>query len=424
MVHRILLFVALGLILSSCAGSAPTAIQRDLLKAAENRADQGDMTGAARQYRGLAEAGVVQAQYRLGMAYLNGSGVDYSTEAAVQWLSLAAGSGDMVAMRELGEIHADGDSPAYDPPVAARWYAAAAERGDETSRFALAELAIKSAASSADQQLAVDSLREGARNGYVRAQLRLAEVFERGKLVNADPVEAERWYAIASNVLSLQADEGDAAAQIQLANLYLDGKGVSKNIPRAINLLQQSSSLGRLSGTIALAKLYRKGAEGLPKDPAKAVFWREQAIKRNHASSAYELGKWFMRGDGVDINPIRSKGYFEQAAQLGETRAFVYLGEISGGKFDELTNYELAADWYRRASEIGNGKAMFKLAELHERNRLDASDPVTALALYEASARNGYSRGNQRAQRVSENLNDEQRSQANEMLTQILANQI
>lgn len=418
-----ILTIGLLVLLSACSSATPTAIQGDLLAAAKNRADRGDLTGAARNYRTLAEAGVVQAQYRLGLAYLSGEGVPYSTEAAVEWLSLAAGAGDIVAMRDMADIYADEDSPVFDPPVAARWYAAAAERGDETARFALAELAIQSASSPADQQLAVDSLREGARNGYVRAQLRLADVYERGKLIAVDPVEASRWYAIAANVLGLQAAAGDTRAQIDLARLHLAGKGVRRDPARAISLLEQANRQGRLSATIALAKLYRNGAQGVPKDVSQAVYWRDQASQRNHASSAYELGKWFMRGDGVQIDPLRSRNYFQQAAHLGEERSYVYLGEILGGKFDDLTDYEQAADWYRRAGDIGDGKAQFKLAELHERGHLQVSDPARALALYEVSARNGYQRGEQRAERLRTGLDSEQRSQADDILTQFLADE-
>ena len=408
--------------LSACSSPAPTSIQGGLLSAAEERAARGDVNGAARDYRELAEAGITRAQFRLGQAYLDGKGVPYSVEAAVQWLALAAQAGDSEAMRELGGIYEDSDTPYFDLPVAARWYAAAAELGDESARFALAELAIESAQSPADQQLAVNSLKEGARNGNVRAQLRLAQIYERGKIVAADEVEAARWYAIGANVLKQQAVDGNSRAQSELAQLYLNGKGVRQNTGRAIELLEEASGAGRLSATVSLAKLYRKGARNLPVDNAKAVYWREQALDRNHASSAYELGKWFMRGSGVNANPIRSRDYFQRAAELGEDRALVYLGELHGGNFDILTDYEIAAGWYRQAGEAGDAKALFKLGELHQREKLAASDPSRALALYEASAKGGYTRGSARADRLRRELTPLEQSQADDILTQILAN--
>lgn len=423
--RRLLTSLCVAMTLAACTSPAPTEIQRGLLKDAAAKADAGDEMAAARQYRELAEAGVVQAQVRLAEAYLDGRGVDQSTDAAILWLTLAAEAGSSEAMALLGELHGDKDMAVYDPAAAARWYALAADLGDESARYALADLAISAGGTNADRRLAVESLREGALNGYVESQVRLAELYEQGGILPRDRVEAERWYNLARGALQQKAERGDTRSQMRLATLYFEGKGVAVDANRGLYWLEQASANGKMSATIKLAKLYQTGGSGVPRNMQKASEWREVAAGRNHASSAYELGKWYMRGEGnIDVDAVRSKRYFEQAASLGETRAFVYLGELHGGRSDRLLDYAEAADWYRQAGAVGDAKALFKLAELHERQLIDSPDLAMALALYEASAEGGYSRGNERAARLRGQLGPDDLVRADTLLDQVPGTEI
>jgi TPR repeat protein len=49
-----------------------------------------------------AEMGNPQAQYCLGMCYLDGTGVSYNREIAIQWLQKAAQQGLPAAKAQLG----------------------------------------------------------------------------------------------------------------------------------------------------------------------------------------------------------------------------------------------------------------------------------------------------------------------------------
>lgn len=67
---------------------------------------RGAPSGAAavEWYRPGADAGIVPAQYRLGMIYRNGAGVPRDDRTAVQWLYKAASQGHAEARREAAEI--------------------------------------------------------------------------------------------------------------------------------------------------------------------------------------------------------------------------------------------------------------------------------------------------------------------------------
>ncbi len=63
--------------------------------------DDGDFLGAAQQWRPLAQAGVVEAQYRLGRLYRFGLGVAPNVDLARTWLSAAAAQGHEKAAETL-----------------------------------------------------------------------------------------------------------------------------------------------------------------------------------------------------------------------------------------------------------------------------------------------------------------------------------
>jgi len=65
-----------------------------------------DAALALERYRRGAEAGSVKAQYRLGLLHLDGRLVAADLEQARHWLSLAAGAGDAEAARKLEALDA------------------------------------------------------------------------------------------------------------------------------------------------------------------------------------------------------------------------------------------------------------------------------------------------------------------------------
>ena len=71
-------------------GGAARADFQDGLKAAQS----GDFATALREWRPLAEQGLVEAQFNLGLMYGNGWGVPENDAKAVKWYRLAAKQGE------------------------------------------------------------------------------------------------------------------------------------------------------------------------------------------------------------------------------------------------------------------------------------------------------------------------------------------
>ena len=70
--------------------------------------ERGDYATALREWTPLAEQGVADAQYNLGVMYGNGKGVPKDYETAVKWYRLAAKQGNASAQFNLGVMYGKG----------------------------------------------------------------------------------------------------------------------------------------------------------------------------------------------------------------------------------------------------------------------------------------------------------------------------
>lgn len=147
--------------------------------------------------------GNAEAQFRLGMLYANGEGVELDHVKAAQLMLDAAKQGHANAQTTLGWLYANGYGVEQDDQRARTWYQRAAEQGD------------------------------------IKAQYTLGTIYRFGQLGAAkDGGQAVHWYLKA-------ADQGLAAAQFALGRLLMDGKLVAKDEETALQWL----SLAHLNGS-------------------------------------------------------------------------------------------------------------------------------------------------------------------------------
>jgi TPR repeat protein len=100
-------------------------------------ADEGSHKRAAAWFRRAAEAGVLDAQYCLGVALENGRGVASDLAAAFRWYQRAAELGHPMAQYNLGVALLRGNGTAPDWAAAAYWLLRAAASGSEHAGDAL-----------------------------------------------------------------------------------------------------------------------------------------------------------------------------------------------------------------------------------------------------------------------------------------------
>jgi hypothetical protein len=89
---------------------------------------RGDYATALRELRPLAEQGVAEAQYKLGVLYLTGEGVLQNHAEAAKWLRKAAEQGYAPGQYNLARLYASGWGVPQDYVQAHMWYNLAAFR--------------------------------------------------------------------------------------------------------------------------------------------------------------------------------------------------------------------------------------------------------------------------------------------------------
>ena len=90
--------------------------------------EQGDYKTARQLWLPLAEQGVSDAQFNIGVIYDSGLGLEQDTAEAVKWYRRAAEQGDAEAQTRLGLMYDNGRGVPQDNAEAMKWWRRAAEQ--------------------------------------------------------------------------------------------------------------------------------------------------------------------------------------------------------------------------------------------------------------------------------------------------------
>lgn len=105
------------------------------------------------------------------------------------------------------------------------------------------------------------------------------------------------------------AEEGDAQAQLQLAGLYRNGRGVARDDQAAIRWYRAAAEKGLAEAQFELGKVYDTGTGG-PRDPFEAVRWYRLAARQGLGRAQYNLGSMHGNGEGVPVDYAKAYMWF------------------------------------------------------------------------------------------------------------------
>lgn len=228
--------------------------------------------------RRLAEHGHREAQTTLGVAYFYGEFVKSDHNEGVRWFRHAAEQRHPTAELYLGIAYANGEGVPTDRHEAVRWLRKAAAQG---------------------QQRAADLL------------ARYRKEFEE-EPAPLDAREVER--------LRRSADEGGRDAQLALAALYEDGRGVPRDIAEALRWYRASAEAGSVKAQTYLGEVYEKG-RGIQQDDREAVRWYRRAAEQGEPRAQYSLGVLLIKGRGEERDETQGWTWIRRAAERGHPAA-------------------------------------------------------------------------------------------------------
>jgi uncharacterized protein len=269
-----------------------------------------------------ANAGDAAVQYQLGTMYNTGKGVERDPDKAFSWFQKAARQGHAGAMYNLGVAYYNGDTlggtTRQDVGLAWAWFTLASEHGEWdgereaarvkselgdalalNARYKLGVLLVRGEDIPRDVSRGLRVLEDAATAGSTEARLELGAMYEKGIGVPTDGAKAVYWFEQAS------MHDGNTAVQLHVAQIYLDGTLVPRNLDAAADICKRITfNPGGFFclGTIAesrtppnykeAAEWYHKGAQvGAIRSIAKyATFLAEgKGVKQDNGQAYYWL---------------------------------------------------------------------------------------------------------------------------------------
>ncbi|MEM1372511.1 MAG: tetratricopeptide repeat protein, partial [Pseudomonadota bacterium] len=169
---------------------------------------------AASLFESAARTGHAEANYNLGLLFLNGSGKPKNVHRAALHIGYAAEQGIAAAQYDYAGLVEQGVGVEQNAYEQARWLSKAAEQGLAAAQYEYAVMLLRGRGLKVDVPKAIVLLKDAARKGVAGAQNRLAHVYDQGVRVSPDPLQMAKW-----RFLAAEAGFDDAALDSKVAAL-------------------------------------------------------------------------------------------------------------------------------------------------------------------------------------------------------------
>lgn len=156
-------------------------------------------------------------------------------------------------------------------------------------------------------------------------------------------------------------------ATLNLAQLYQDGYGVEKNLPKARELFMRAYKSGYTDALVLCGDSYWESESGAEPDYQKALECYQQAMLRRCPYAAFRLGWLYNEGLGVEQDTVRALNYYKQAVAMSYPDALADMGTFyREGRLVEK-DYAKALEYLNKAAAKGNVKAMYEIYQMYLR---------------------------------------------------------
>jgi hypothetical protein len=177
-----------------------------------------------------------------------------------------------------------------------------------------------------------------ANEGLAASQFELAQLYDTGEKIPKEYIEAFKWYKKAS-------EQGYLDAQYQLALMYESGRGTWKSIERYIFWARKAAEGGHAPSQLLLARAYGNGV-GVREDYNIAMNWWIEAANNGNADAQNDLGWIYEKGQGVRRNRDEALRWYRMASEQGHARAsdnFERLSKFNGPTYTPKSDTYYAA---------------------------------------------------------------------------------
>lgn len=275
---------------------------------------------------------------------------------------------------------------------------------------------------------AVAYLQKAAYKGYTPSQLGLADAYYEGTLDKPDYKQAFLWYNLAAN-------SQNPTAQYRLGSMYLEGKGVEKNVGKAREWLGLSAKQGynkaiELLDSIPTGEVVHHQQE-LPSASSTAQPSPAPSMANQHSSVASPVKlltpeEWLQKGidiyasgnDDLSTEQYRQAyQYFVRAAKAKHQDAWYYIGRMLDYGHGFPVSPDKAFQYYKVSAVGGNLRAQYNLGYFYETGQGCKVNPIESYAWYALAAENGDGNAAQIRLELESSMTSSQHNQAKQRLS-------
>lgn len=142
-----------------------------------------------------------------------------------------------------------------------------------------------------EYQAAIAEFQPLVDDNYAPGQYQMALVYLNGYGVTKDPKKAVK-------LLELAAEQKYAAALFDLGVMYTEGKYVTKDLTKAFKFTEKAANEDMASAQFNLGVMYY-GGDGVTQDYHQASKWYKKAAEQNYALAQFNLALMYFEGKGV-----------------------------------------------------------------------------------------------------------------------------
>lgn len=343
----------------------------------------------------------------LGEAWLRGLLSDNpDANQAVSWWQRAASAGDLPSIRVLAAFYEGqmGFPENKDQAKALKLYGEAADLGDVESMVILGSRLLNSDAALKNESSGLEWLNKAAKAGGVAAYFVIGDYQENAKKSDK----------LAFAAYKRGAEAGQPDCMVRMANFYLEGRGMEKNIAKAKELLKDAAQKGSTQAQFQFAMIL--ASEEKP-DLNSLYLNLLSAANGNIIPAQNELGMLYLSGKMGLADQNAAVAWLTRAAKSGHAPAQNSLGALyESGSAGLQQNLQNAGELYKLAANQGHPDAMLAIIRLTLVASGDKQNLTSAWAQVSLIAEQGHENAIKMATQIASQLDAKQLSEAKKLL--------
>ena len=251
-----------------------------------------------------------------------------------------------------------------------QWIRKAAENGHALSRVMTGERLLSQADNEQSKQTGQEYIDSILQNASPQELYTISYSFGHGLRLTKNPEKARYWAKAA-------ADKGSVNGTYYLGELYWN----AKEVPEALKCFEKAAEMGLTAAELQTGRIYLYGAEGVAKNPAKAVYWMKKAAPIASNEDLLTLVGLELSGPRAVKNHEDAQKYLDMYIARAKPEELEENAEKYWNGVGVRKNFDIGGALALAAVQKGNKANVCSYAMKLATPNWFGGDPVTAYAI-------------------------------------------